>query len=158
PIFGYDIGHSRERALPDAERRSSGPGFRGQAVRREVIDHSKASATPRLPQRVGNCSRAAVVGRHDSRLRRQSPLGPAARAHGFCLCAERRHDAEWTPQAQGTAFELPKLLEPIAPYRSKVLVLSGLTHNGGRALGDGPGDHARAASTFLTGVHPKKTS
>jgi hypothetical protein len=33
-----------------------------------------------------------------------------------------------------------------------------LTHNGGRALGDGPGDHARAASTFLTGVHPKKTS
>src|SRR5438034_215508 len=28
----------------------------------------------------------------------------------------------------------------------------------GGALGDGPGDHARAASTFLTGVHPKKTA
>src|SRR6185436_7781164 len=23
--------------------------------------------------------------------------------------------------------------------------------------GDGPGDHARAGATFLTGVHPKKT-
>jgi hypothetical protein len=37
------------------------------------------------------------------------------------------------------------------------MVLSGLTHNTGRALGDGPGDHARAAASFLTGVHPKKT-
>jgi hypothetical protein len=29
--------------------------------------------------------------------------------------------------------------------------------NGGRALGDGPGDHARAGASWLTGVHPKKT-
>jgi hypothetical protein len=65
---------------------------------------------------------------------------------------------DWTPQAEGASFALPRLLEPIAELRNKVLVLSGLTHNGGRALGDGPGDHARAASTFLTGVHPKKTS
>jgi len=28
----------------------------------------------------------------------------------------------------------------------------------GRALGDGPGDHARATATFLTGVHPRKTA
>ena len=27
----------------------------------------------------------------------------------------------------------------------------------GRALGDGPGDHARATATWLTGVHPYKT-
>ena len=27
----------------------------------------------------------------------------------------------------------------------------------GRALGDGPGDHAREGATWLTGVHPKKT-
>jgi hypothetical protein len=38
------------------------------------------------------------------------------------------------------------------------LVLSGLTHNTGRPLGDGDGDHARAAATYLTGVHPKKTA
>ena len=39
-----------------------------------------------------------------------------------------------------------------------MLVLTGLTQNTGRELGDGAGDHARAASTFLTGVHPKKTA
>jgi hypothetical protein len=64
----------------------------------------------------------------------------------------------WTPKAEGTRYELPRLLEPIAPYREDFLVVSGLAHNNGRALGDGPGDHARAASTFLTGMHPKKTA
>jgi len=36
-------------------------------------------------------------------------------------------------------------------------VFSGLAQVTGRALGDGPGDHARATATFLTGVHPYKT-
>jgi hypothetical protein len=49
-------------------------------------------------------------------------------------------------------------LKPLEPHREHVLVFSGLTHNGGRALGDGPGDHARAAACFLTGVHPRKTA
>ncbi len=49
-------------------------------------------------------------------------------------------------------------MKPLEPVRDKLTVLTGLTHNTGRALGDGPGDHARAASTFLTGMHPKKTA
>src|SRR5579885_3018374 len=64
---------------------------------------------------------------------------------------------DWTPQAEGAAFELPRILKPLEPFRDQILVLSGLTQNNGRALGDGPGDHARAAATFLTGVHPRKT-
>jgi hypothetical protein len=36
-------------------------------------------------------------------------------------------------------------------------VLSGLTLNGARALGDGPGDHARSVAAFLTSAHPKKS-
>ena len=39
-----------------------------------------------------------------------------------------------------------------------MLLMSGLAHNNGRALGDGPGDHARAAASYLTGVHPRKTA
>ena len=35
--------------------------------------------------------------------------------------------------------------------------MSGLAQVTGRALGDGPGDHARATATWLTGVHPYKT-
>jgi hypothetical protein len=64
----------------------------------------------------------------------------------------------WTPSTQGAAYELPRILEPLAPHREHLSVLTGLAHINGRALGDGPGDHARAASTFLTGVHPKKTA
>jgi len=66
----------------------------------------------------------------------------------------------WIPASPTDAktFDLPRTLEPVAPYRDDVLLLSGLAHVNGRALGDGPGDHARAAATFLTGVHPKKTA
>jgi hypothetical protein len=63
----------------------------------------------------------------------------------------------WRPQSEGSAFDLPRILEPLAPHQRAITVLSGLTHNGARALGDGPGDHARAAAAFLTGVHPRKT-
>jgi hypothetical protein len=64
---------------------------------------------------------------------------------------------QWTPSAVGRDFDLPRILAPLAPHREKVLVLSGLTQNTGRPLGDAEGDHARASATYLTGVHPKKT-
>jgi hypothetical protein len=64
---------------------------------------------------------------------------------------------QWTPATDGPDFEVPRILAPLAPHRENVLVLSGLTQNTGRALGDSAGDHARASATYLTGVHPKKT-
>jgi hypothetical protein len=63
----------------------------------------------------------------------------------------------WTPASDAANFELPRILAPLAPHRDNVLVLSGLTQNTGRALGDAAGDHARASATYLTGVHPRKT-
>jgi hypothetical protein len=65
---------------------------------------------------------------------------------------------QFTPSTEGAAFELKRVLEPLTPYREDINILSGLTLNGGRALGDGAGDHARAASSFLTSAHPVKTS
>jgi Protein of unknown function (DUF1552) len=53
--------------------------------------------------------------------------------------------------------KLPRTLEPLETYREDISVLGGLTVNGGRALGDGPGDHGRAGASYLTGAHPKKT-
>lgn len=67
------------------------------------------------------------------------------------------HIKHWTPQSEDTDFELPQILEPLTPYREKLLVLTGLTHDKARANGDGPGDHARSAAAYLTGVQPKKT-
>jgi hypothetical protein len=64
----------------------------------------------------------------------------------------------WTPQGTGAGFELSTVLKPLAAYKDDMLVLTGLAQKNGMALGDGPGDHARAAASYLTGVHPKKTA
>lgn len=53
---------------------------------------------------------------------------------------------------------LPSVSSVLAPYREDLLFIGGLTQNGGRALGDGPGDHGRAGANYLTCVHPKKTN
>ncbi len=66
--------------------------------------------------------------------------------------------AQWTPSATGRRFELPYILQPLEPFRKDIQFLSGLTHDKARANGDGPGDHARANATFLTGRQAYKTS
>jgi len=63
----------------------------------------------------------------------------------------------WTPKTAGANFEFSPTMKALEPYREHVNVFSGLAQVNGRALGDGPGDHARATATFLTGVHPYKT-
>src|SRR5262245_9242347 len=62
----------------------------------------------------------------------------------------------WTPTVAGAAFQYPRILAPLEPFRDSLLVLSGLNASQGNDMGDGGGDHARASATFLTGVHPKK--
>lgn len=63
----------------------------------------------------------------------------------------------WYPQTTGTDFEFPRIMKPLEKFRKDVLVLSGLGDKNGYALGDGSGDHARAAASYLTGTHPHKT-
>ncbi len=63
----------------------------------------------------------------------------------------------WTPAADGPGFSFAPIMKPLEPFREQLLVLNGLAQINGNPLGDGPGDHARAGATFLTGVHPKKT-
>jgi hypothetical protein len=82
---------------------------------------------------------------------------PAPRRALFVFAPNGKKMDEWTPAAAGPLGELPFLLEPLAPLRTRCTVFSGLAIDGGRAHGDGPGDHARAAASFLTCAHPKKT-
>jgi hypothetical protein len=64
----------------------------------------------------------------------------------------------WTPKTEGPAFELSPILAPLAPYRDRMLVVSGLAQHQADAFGDGAnGDHTRGTSSWLTGVHPKRT-
>jgi len=65
---------------------------------------------------------------------------------------------DWTPLATGKDFEFTRILKPLEGFRKDLLVLSGLDDQNGNALGDGPGDHARAGASFLSGVHCKKTA
>ena len=76
----------------------------------------------------------------------------------FLYVPNGMHMPAWTPEKAGTEFDVPATLEPLAKFRSQMTVLSGLTLNGARALGDGGGDHARSVAAFLTGAHPKKTN
>jgi hypothetical protein len=66
--------------------------------------------------------------------------------------------ADWTPAGSGRDFAWSRILKPLAPFRDEVMIISGLAHKNAYALGDGPGDHARAAAAYLTGVHPRKTA
>jgi hypothetical protein len=63
----------------------------------------------------------------------------------------------WTPATEGADFEFTPTMQALEPFRERLVVLSGLAQVQGRALGDGPGDHAREGATWLTGVHPKRT-
>lgn len=82
--------------------------------------------------------------------------GPPIRV-AFVFTPNGQHMPDWKPSSDGTGFELPFILEPLAPVRDRVTVLTGLALDGGRPHGDGPGDHARAAASFLTCAHPRKT-
>jgi len=65
---------------------------------------------------------------------------------------------DFTPAQLGAGFQLTPTLAPLAKVREHLTVLSGLALDAARAKGDGPGDHARSAAAFLTGIHPYKTA
>ena len=87
----------------------------------------------------------------------QTPAKPVLRL-GIVYVPNGMIMDKWTPPTEGPAFEITPILQPVASFRDRFLVLSGLAANGGRALeGEGAGDHARASASFMSGVHPKKT-
>src|SRR6266571_993934 len=51
----------------------------------------------------------------------------------------------WLPKGEGTAFELSPILEPLAPYRNQMLMLSGIKSSWNYI-------HAGASGSFLTGT------
>jgi len=89
-------------------------------------------------------------------LAKNTAANPAMRL-GFVYVPNGIIMDRWTPTCVGAGFEFAPTMQALAPFRDHLLVLSGLAQANGNALGDGPGDHARAGATWLTGVHPKKT-
>ncbi len=65
--------------------------------------------------------------------------------------------AAWMPTGTGTTFDWSPTLAPLAPFRDRLTVTSGLDSYPAESWGDGGGDHNRAPATWLNATHPKKT-
>src|SRR3989442_10084859 len=66
---------------------------------------------------------------------------------------------KWTPAALGSGYELTPILEPLAAFKDRMLIIGGLANHEARKLEfEINGDHPRACSAYLTGTHPKMTS
>jgi hypothetical protein len=67
--------------------------------------------------------------------------------------------ANWNiPEAGPIGSDLPRILKPLAAFKDDFIQLGNLTHNSGRALLDGAGDHGRCAGSYLTGIQVRKST
>src|SRR3989442_4466979 len=66
---------------------------------------------------------------------------------------------EWTPRTVGANWEMTQTLEPLAAFKDRMVVISGLDNQQAAGLnGEVGGDHPRACTAWLTGTHAKMTS
>ncbi|MGA8593367.1 MAG: DUF1552 domain-containing protein, partial [Bryobacteraceae bacterium] len=72
---------------------------------------------------------------------------------GFIFYTCGVDEARWKPKGEGANYELSEALAPLAPYKDKFLVLSGLSSDPDRTKA---GFHDRALASFMTGVEPAK--
>jgi hypothetical protein len=125
--------------------------FKGMPISRRTVLHGLGT-TMALPFLEAMLPRSlAMAG---------SPASQASapRRIAFLYVPNGIHMQDWTPGAEGVLDGLPHILEPLNAFKQDISVLSGLTADKARPNGDGPGDHARAASAFLTGCQARKTS
>jgi Protein of unknown function (DUF1552) len=64
---------------------------------------------------------------------------------------------KWTPAVEGAGFEFTPILKPLEPFRNQLTVFTGLANKAAESQGDGGGDHARSAPSYLSGIHPLRT-
>jgi len=63
---------------------------------------------------------------------------------------------QWSPIGEGASFEFNSTMQPLAPFRNQLTVVSGLNCNPPAGT-NGNGAHARASTRFLTDIYPKIT-
>ena len=76
---------------------------------------------------------------------------------GFIYIPNGANMAAWTPPGGTGALELSRSLQPLANVRDHIIIPTGLDHRQAEAWGDGNGEHSRACTVFLNGIHPKRT-
>lgn len=107
----------------------------------------------------------------DSMVPAQTPLAKtAAAARTRLACIEMVHGAAgstldgsakhyWSPEKTGRDFELTQSLEPLAPYRDYLTIVSDTDLNPATAhsAAEEGADHFRSSAVYLTAAHPKMT-
>lgn len=63
----------------------------------------------------------------------------------------------WNLDYEGPLGALSPTLQPLEQHKDDILLMRNLTHNTGRALLDGAGDHGRCSGSYLTGVQVRKS-
>jgi hypothetical protein len=86
----------------------------------------------------------------------QAPKSPTRMA--FVYVPNGMDMRNWVLDYEGPLAGMSPTLKPMEPLKRDMLVLSNLTHNTGRALLDGAGDHGRCSGSYLTGVQVRKTT
>ncbi|MGE3512326.1 MAG: DUF1552 domain-containing protein [Vicinamibacterales bacterium] len=76
---------------------------------------------------------------------------------GFVYVPNGASMGHWQPQGEGALTELSPSLLPLSPFQSQVIVPIGLSQKQAESFGDGNGEHSRAGTVWLSGVHPKHT-
>ena len=64
----------------------------------------------------------------------------------------------YEPKAEGAGYELSTILQPLAPYKDRAIVISGIDNPIAEALeGEPRGGHGRIPAAFMSGTHCKPT-
>ena len=72
---------------------------------------------------------------------------------GFIVYPLGVDEDRWKPKGEGAGYELSEALAPLAPHRSKFVVITGVSSDPDRTKA---GFHDRALASFMTGVEPTK--
>jgi Protein of unknown function (DUF1552) len=107
----------------------------------------------------------------DSMVPAQTPLAKTAASPQTRLaCIEMVHGAAgstgegtakhyWSPEKEGADFEFSQTLEPLAPYRDYITIVSNTDLHPATAwaAAEEGADHFRSSACYLTAAHPKMT-
>src|ERR1700752_5493735 len=63
----------------------------------------------------------------------------------------------WLPKGAGAEFEFSRVLAPLAPFRNRTIVITGLADRTAEALGDGGGDPSPASGSYRPGVRVQES-
>jgi uncharacterized protein DUF1552 len=76
---------------------------------------------------------------------------------GFVYVPNGASMPHWRPSGDGALGELSPTLLALEPFKNQMIVPIGLSQKQAESFGDGNGEHSRAGTVWLSGVHPKHT-